>query len=368
MRGRLIILLVCALVLTLVAAPAAFAAPIAVTGHRARHGGPGDDCRVLGLRRVQPPARACELAAVRAQRWLSRRSTATRHGSPTTGLGRKCRFTIPASATLGWYDLSQQNGSSRDGRAARTRSTWTSVPSSTWVDPASLPAGPTPRAITVHGRHFYGGILGGSRILGQRLRRCRPPITFPDRLTATIPAAHLVAPGQSAHPVLNPGPCPVGDAAATPYWLPVYGAAVDRVDQPHVGCPGGPAFTLDVYGANFATGLYGAVVVWVVQDSSGNAVFWNSTDLATVRDSPDAPQGDRTGGADRQGRHGDDQGAQRGLDPGPLLERRRPSPSSSRPRCSPASQPDVGVGRVRQERPRSHASPAVGSSAARTSR
>ncbi len=280
MRGRLIVLAVCAAVLLLFAAPAAFAAPIDVQSIAPDSAGTGEtvECSISG--HFNFPASVGNWP----QFTLSDGVT-TIHGDTTwfaTPNWAEVRFTIPAAATLGWYDLiaEQQLGTDVLPNAFYVDE----FPVILWVDPASLPAGPAPRAITVHGKHFYGGVFG-SRILvdGHAL-----PTTyqFPDRLTATIPAAYLVAPGQLRIQVLNPGPTPIDNRTSNVYWLTVWGLPSITSISPTSAAPGGPAFTLDVYGTNFATGPNGAVVVWVVQVSSGNTVYWSSTDLATVRDSP----------------------------------------------------------------------------------
>jgi hypothetical protein len=285
MRGISIIVLLCVAVLTLAIVPAAFAAAIDVTDISPDSGNTGETvhCTVYGV--FNPVA----FQTGQPQFTLDDGIT-TIHGVTTWFGGfpfqhADVSFAIPDSATLGWYDLEaeQQEGATHWSDILLNAFYVDEYPVIDWVEPEALMAGAMYRTIVVHGRHFYSGFLG-SEILVNR-QALSTTFHSSQRLSATIPAYMLAFPGQLRVEVRNPGLVPSGDRVSNIYWLPVYAVPTITSISPTTAAPGGPAFTLDVYGANFLTGAYGAVVVWTTQTASGNAVYWTSTDLVTVRDS-----------------------------------------------------------------------------------
>jgi len=157
MRGTSIIVLLCVAVLTLVIAPAAFAAAIDVTDISPDGGNTGETvhCTVYGV--FNPVA----FQTGEPQFTLSRGLT-TIYGVTTWFGGfpfqhADVRFAIPDSATLGWYDLEaeQQEGATHWSDILLNAFYVDEYPVIDWVDPEALVAGTMYRTIVVHGRHFY---------------------------------------------------------------------------------------------------------------------------------------------------------------------------------------------------------------------
>ena len=286
MRGRFIILLLCVAALALGAAPAAWAAAIDVTDITPDVGGTGTtvECIVYGA--FNHPINQLNFEPeFTLSDGLTTIDGYTAWFDNAGGTRARVLFDIPDSATLGLYDLfaHQTVGLISNSDVLLDAFLVEEVPVIDWLDPASLSVGPTARTIIVHGRHFWGG-FGASQVL---INGSGVPTSYHSStvLHATVSSFVLSTQRVLRVQVVNPGFMPGGNVYSNEVLLPVYAPPTITSISPATAAPGGPAFTLEVNGANFNTGMYGSVVVWMTQSSSGGYVFWGSSDLATVRDS-----------------------------------------------------------------------------------
>ncbi len=144
-------------------------------------------------------------------------------------------------------------------------------PDITGTNPTAVMAGSGSFMLTVYGDHFRSSSPGyyGSAIEWNGVHMDTTYYST-TTLTAFIPASAVAYPGTVGIVVHN-----VSDGTLSNTWSFNVAAAPPTISalSPSSTAAGGPAFSLGVTGWNFVTGPYGAVV------------RWNSTDLATVRDS-----------------------------------------------------------------------------------
>jgi hypothetical protein len=202
--------------------------------------------------------------------------TGTTTGINATGTRAYVTFNIPALADLGWYTLeaSQYYGPfppDTDSLGPYAFQVMIGGPDITGTNPTAVMAGSGSFMLTVYGDHFRSSSPGyhGSEIEWNGVHMDTTYYSS-TTLTAFIPAAAVAYPGTVGIVVHN-----VSDGTVSNTWSFNVAALPPTISalSPSSTAAGGPAFSLGVTGWNFVTGPYGAVV------------RWNSTDLATVRDS-----------------------------------------------------------------------------------
>ena len=277
MKRRIVLLLLCAAVLALAAAPAAFATSFGITGISPDVGNRGGTmaCLVYGTfyYPVSYPTRAPVFTLVRGSTSIHGTTSWVGHH----GTEARVVFEIPFHAPLGYYDLHAVQEAEWV-----TYSDWLAGayfveqgPVVTGLSPSSAAVGSGDLPLTVAGENFvyWPGLGGRTSYVMVNGRRVDTVYMSPWRLGVMVPAAQLASPGVLAISVVNPGAVPDGDEYSNVVALPVAAPPVIASISPTWAAPGGPAFTLDVAGTNFLAGWEGSVV------------RWNTTDLATTRDS-----------------------------------------------------------------------------------
>jgi hypothetical protein len=265
MRSRLVLVLVCAVVLLLGAAPTAQAA------HRAHAGG-----RPPGVETVDPDeGRAGAPVSVDVSG-----SFDVMDGRPTFRLSlpgqpeivgetvvvnffigdradtATVRFDLPQAAAPGVYTLTAYQGRV----ALRETVEYTVLPPETGIsglEPASVDALGRAFDLRVSGHGFSTASRGGSVVYWDQtaLATTRNSAVL---LTARVPAALIASPGGAVIRVQNGSGATATSSGLFSYHVLVPVPSISSL-TPDTVAPGGPAFELRVLGARF---LLGAVVVW----------------------------------------------------------------------------------------------------------
>jgi hypothetical protein len=180
-------------------------------------------------------------------------------------------LTIAANAALGTSGVRVNTYAGTSNTATFTVSPQPSGPSLTNVSPNSATSGGTSFTLTVNG----AGFLAGSSVLWNGSYLSTIYISG-NQLSSSVPANFIASPGSAGITVVNPGGS-VSNALTFTINQQTSGTPTITSLSPNSTTPGGPAFTLTVYGSGFVNG---AVVLW--NGSPLSTTFQGSTTQLTA--------------------------------------------------------------------------------------
>ena len=164
-------------------------------------------------------------------------------------------LTIAANAALGTSGVTVNTYPGTSNAATFTVSPQQSRPSITNVSPNSATSGGPPFTLTVNG----AGFLAGSSVLWNGSYLSTIYISG-NQLSSSVPANFIASPGSASnHGGAEPRRARFPDALTFTINQQTSGTPTITSLSPNSTTPGGPAFTLTVYGSGFVNG---AVVLW----------------------------------------------------------------------------------------------------------
>ena len=279
MGKRVIVVVVCAVVLLALCAPAAPAVSVTGMTPSIGEGGVSLTCTVTGSFRLGDGGTSV---------WAPRFMLTNFYGSigGTTGTWdaktASVTFPLPLNADPGTYTLqvSQDYRTGQDPVATETSTLpaafklyW--VPAITAVTPSSVVAGKSDWTIFVDGARFIsGGLYEPHSVVQFNGKDLLTTYRTNAQLSAVIPAAYLGLPGTATITVFNSSGTPLGAYTGAPsgpftFTITATVPAVASID-PGGAVAGAAGFNLAVVGRDFAAGA---------------EVVWNGSPLVTTRDS-----------------------------------------------------------------------------------
>jgi hypothetical protein len=282
MAQRFIVLVVGALLVLTLCAPAVLAVSVTGMTPSIGEGGVPLTCTVTGGFRISDATTTASAPRFMLSNFYGTIAGTTGAWDASTAT---VTFPLPLNADPGTYTL-QVSQDSRTGQLPVATETNTLpnafklywVPAITSVSPPSVVAGNADWTIFVDGARFInGGLYEPHSIV--RYNGMDLPTTYRTsaQLSALIPGALLAVPGTAAISVFNSSGTPLGaytGAWSAPFPFTITGPvpAIASID-PSSAVAGAPGLDLVVIGRDFLTGADGAVVLW------------SGTPLVTTRDS-----------------------------------------------------------------------------------